>query len=47
MLIDFRERRKEREGERNRNIHVRQKHRPAASHRHPDRVLNPQPRYVP
>ena len=54
MFIDFRERRKgrgvrerERERERERNIGVREKHPSVASHMHPDRGWNPQPRHVP
>ena len=58
MFIDFRERKEgerrgkrgegesKRERERERNIDVREKHPSVASHRHPDRESNPQPRYV-
>ena len=45
MFTDFRERRKE--GERQRKIHVREKHQSVASCMHPNLGLNPQPRRVP
>ena len=36
-----------REGERERNIDVREKHQPAAFHMHPNQETNLQPRHVP
>ena len=45
MLIDFRER--GREGEREKNIGMREKHWLAVSHMHPNQRPNPQPRDVP
>ena len=49
MVIDFRERRREGERQRergDRNIDAREKHRSVASHTHRDRGLNPQPRRI-
>lgn len=43
MLIDFRKREDKREGERKRNINVREKHQFIASPMCPDRGSNPQP----
>ena len=48
IFTDFREREKKRgQGEREREIYVREKHQSVAFHKLPDHRLNPQPRYVP